>query len=373
MNDPVSTGSPSPWEQLFGRGAAKDNLVRFDWFVLRKRGHAFLFLPREPRFAREAMMLYPAQTPFARFARRALRAALQLHLPVPFEREHWAASPDNDFLGFIAGLTGLAPEVLPTPAVLAGNPAGPGPRYVLLLNDGGGKPKIVIKAGTTPAAKELIRAEERILTSLPPSLPGAPRILHSFKSRDVEAFAQEYFPGDSPRAWDASTLGALLDGWIDTTRLVRIADIPAWQRLVERCSRSPGFAAIADVLAPRQVHPVIWHGDFVPWNVKVSPKDGRWTVLDWERAESTGMPGWDWFHFIIQTEILVRKRSAKQLIEAVESLLACLPFRAYADKTKIVGVERALLKAYLLYNAEVIRPAEGLTPAQELLHDLGSF
>jgi len=368
MTDPMHPNYGTQWEQLFGVPIDGRPVVRFSWFVLRKHGHAFLFLPSDRRFACQALMLYPAQTPFARAARALLRQVVRLHLPMPtIERASWIASAENEFVKFMAELVGLAPSALPTPAVLAGNPAGPGPRYMLLLSDSDGLPKIVVKAGISPAAKELIRAESNILSRLPAGLAGTPRILANFKSAQVEAFALQYFAGDSPRTNDPHILGALLERWINTNQTVRIADVPAWQRLARACAEHDIFKWLAGVLADRVVHPVVWHGDFVPWNIKVNPKDGRWTVLDWERAEQVGMPTWDWFHYVIQTEILVNKRSGIDLFRAVESLLGTEPFRAYAARARITGLERSLLLAYLLYNNQIIHPAEGLDHAIELL------
>lgn len=365
----MPTSSGPEWEQLFGKPTTDAPVIRFSWFVLRKHGHAFLFLPTNRRFAARALMLYPAQTPFARAARALLHQAVRLHLPMlTIERTSWIASAGNEFVKFAAGLVGVMPTALPTPAVLAGNPAGPGPRYMLLLSDRNGLPKVVVKAGTSPTAKELIRAETKILSRLPAGLAGTPRILANFKSDQIEAFALEYFAGDSPRTNDPHMLGTLLGSWIDTNQTVRIADVPAWQRLERACAEHDIFKRLAGALADRLVHPVIWHGDFVPWNIKVNPKDGRWTVLDWERAEQPGIPAWDWFHYVIQTEILVGKRSGKQLLPTVDALLATDQFRAYAHRAGITGIERLLLVAYLLYNNTVIHPAEGIKQAADLLN-----
>lgn len=365
----MPTDSGPEWKQLFGIPTPGAPTIRFSWFVLRKRGYAFLFLPTNRRFASQALMLYPAQTPFARAARALLRQAVRLHLPMPtIERTSWIASGGNEFVKFAAGQAGLAPSLLPTPAVLAGNPAGPGPRYMLLLSDSNGLPKVVVKAGISPTAKELIRAEIGILSRLPTGLAGTPRILANFKSEQVEAFALEYFAGDSPRTNDPHILGTLLGSWVDTNQTVRIADLPAWQRLERACAGHDIFKRLAGALADRLVHPVVWHGDFVPWNIKVNPKDGRWTVLDWERAEQPGIPAWDWFHYLIQTEILVNKRWGTDLLGAVDALLGTEQFRSYAHCAGVTGIERLLLVAYLLYNNTVIHPAEGIKQATDLLN-----
>ena len=119
----------------------------------------------------------------------------------------------------------------------------------------------------------------------------------------------------------------------------------------------------------RTVHPAIYHGDLAPWNIKVSPA-GAWTVLDWERGEPTGIPGWDWFHYVIQSGILVGRLSTPVLAQRVESLLRSDAFKQYAARAGILGCERDLVLAYLLHVVEVLKPSEGLAASRELLHAL---
>ena len=90
-------------------------------------------------------------------------------------------------------------------------------------------------------------------------------------------------------------------------------------------------------------------------------------MLDWERGELTGIPGWDWFHYVIQTGILVEHLPAAALLQKVDGLLQSQAFKEYAQRSGIAGVERNLLLAYLLNCVEVIRPSEGLEQARELL------
>jgi len=368
----MSAETQIQWRGLFQAAGAAGTSVRFAWRVLRRRGHAFLFLPEDARFARHAITLYPAQTRVARAARFALGAALRLRLPVVRERDQWSASAEDEFLKFMAGLAGLPSTALPTPAVLAGNPAGPGPRCVFLLDNGKSTPAAVVKAGALPAAKQLIQAETSILSKLPAGLPGIPRTLATFTSARVAALAQEYVAGDSPRTHDPHRIAAVLAHWVDGSRTVGLGEVPAWKRLTKACGASPDFVKLTERLTHCAVHPVLYHGDFVPWNIKVSPEDGSWTVLDWERGELSGMPAWDWFHYVIQRDLLVRRLTVNDLITDVEFLLASEPFQAYAQQAGVCGIERPLVLGYLLYNIEVIRPSEGLESAKQLLDALSS-
>jgi hypothetical protein len=142
-------------------------------------------------------------------------------------------------------------------------------------------------------------------------------------------------------------------------------------RLQEATPASSLFSVVARSLHDRKIHPAMHHGDFTPWNIKVSPA-GVWTVLDWERGELTGIPGWDWFHYVIQNGILVGRLPSAALVQRVESLLSSDAFRQYATRGGIWGCERELVLAYLLHVVEVIKPSEGLVPTRELLKALAA-
>jgi hypothetical protein len=150
-----------------------------------------------------------------------------------------------------------------------------------------------------------------------------------------------------------------------------VSDTPDWARLEEACSGNNLFPAVAAQLRGRTMRSAIHHGDLAPWNIKVSPA-GVWTVLDWESGELTGIPGWDWFHYVIQSAILVGHLPTPALVQRVESLLKSVAFKQYAARGGIVGCERALVLAYLLHVVEVIKPSEGLAPARDLLHALST-
>jgi thymidylate kinase len=57
------------------------------------------------------------------------------------------------------------------------------------------------------------------------------------------------------------------------------------------------------------------HGDFAPWNML--REQNRLFVFDWERAHTTSTPGWDLFHFIVQTGSLVHDLSAGEIYESI--------------------------------------------------------
>lgn len=75
--------------------------------------------------------------------------------------------------------------------------------------------------------------------------------------------------------------------------------------------RALGEAALAKAnhqLEGATVHCGITHGDFAPWNSRVS--NGQLYVFDWEHAEWQVPTGWDAFHFHVQvSNLLTRGRS----------------------------------------------------------------
>jgi hypothetical protein len=354
--------------RILGGEATRDqDGIEVSLRVLRRAGQPFLLLPANRREAVATLNLYAPQIARARAARGLLRWCLVLAAPWPGQRFRLNVQPDAPFWRFLTSLPSAAPS--PRFGILAGNPASPGQRFLLLCFDAEHRPCAVVKAGLTPRAHELIQCEETILASVAGKFKGIPALLATFRSGQVRAIATPFAPGRSPRQSDESVLPALLNAWVDTERTIPLSEAPAWRTLEEACAADRQFQAIASKLRFQQVHPCLQHGDFVPWNIKVSP-DGGWTVLDWERGQLTGIPGWDWFHYILQTGILVKRLPTRALVRQAEQLLASDSFQDYALRTGISGIERQLLLSYLFHLVEVIQPSEGRVEARNLLTTL---
>jgi hypothetical protein len=112
------------------------------------------------------------------------------------------------------------------------------------------------------------------------------------------------------------------------------------------------------------------HGDLAPWNVKASR--GAWKVMDWERGEPAGVPGWDWFHFFIQPALLVEHAAPESIAARLEALLVAEDFARYAGATGICGHERPLIRAYVEYCQRVTRQTEGVDRLDSLARVLGA-
>jgi len=351
------------WRRLFATGGVDFVGTTARLYAVHRGGEPFLLLPAGARAAVRALDLYPAQTSKARLAKRLLAWVLRLHLSVGLERIQVAVSDETPFARFLSQTVSSESPVVPTFALLAGNPRVEGRRFVMLLFNENGDPVTVVKAGVSETARRLLAKEETFLRSTPPGTPGVPVIRHAFEAPDVRAFALDFFPGQSPRDEETRPVAELLGSWVDPGRQVAMKELHLWRRLLAASGDGPLPARVM-ALSDSRFCPAITHGDFAPWNVKVS--HGTWTALDWERGELVGIPGWDWFHFVMQPAVLVRHETTDALGARFEKLLASPEFVDYARRASIVGDESALALAYLAFCTRVIKQTEGLDRVAQL-------
>ncbi len=360
----MSASAPMFWSELFESKGAGD--VTLTVRVINKAGEAWLILPESSGMAAQALALYPAQTKLAKAARRALGVALKFNLPLGSSRVVVAVARSDAFARFLSGLVSPGKENLfPPLAMLAGNSRATGRRFIVLLFDEQERPVLVVKAGAGEAARRLIRQENLFLRSVATGVAGLPAVRSVFASARVEALALGYVAGDSPEVTDWTGVGKLLSGWVNPGKRVRMEELGAWQRLATAHGEDPIFRGLAEALKGGEFCATLFHGDFAPWNLKVTPNG--WMALDWERGELTGFPGWDWFHYVVQAGILVEKLPAEALARKLEKLFGDAAFGNYAERAGIAGREKFLAAAYLFYCARVLRPTEGAEVGERLL------
>ena len=354
------------WNVLFAHSEGDGAAIAREFQVIYKSGQPLLALPRSASAALACLSLYPAQTARARLAKELIKILLQCRIRTGMKQTQMEISRQSGFTRFLSEAAGEPGDRLPEFGILAGNPRSPGQRFMILVCAGSGQPAAVVKAGVSKEAKALIGKESAFLKEAGGRVPGIPALRRQFADTRIEALALDYFPGESPREADPVAMSRLLSSWIDTTRTMAVGESGLWQQLRNCAATKPILATLAPKLEGKRVHPVIFHGDFAPWNIRVLPS-GEWMALDWERGDPRGLPGWDWFHFVIQPAILVKRSGIDKLIRVVETMLASEGFRAYAQKALIQGIERELLLAYLEHLVEVIQPSEGRQQNQALL------
>jgi len=359
------------WNALFAHTDVEGEKVVRKLRVVYKSGQPLIALPGSTRAALACLSLYPAQTARARLAKSLLGFLIKFRLRLGMQSTRLELSQRAQFTKFLSAVASEAGDTVPEFGILAGNPRSLGQRFMLLICSKNGQPSAVVKAGMSKEARALIVKETAFLKEVGGRTPGIPALRSQFEDSRTMALTLDFFPGESPRETGPAEMSRLLGSWIDVSGEVAIEEAEMWQQLRASTAAKPMLAVLEPKLEGKRMRPVIFHGDFAPWNIRVLPS-GEWMVLDWERGNPRGLPGWDWFHFVIQPAILVRKVGIEELILLVETLLSSDAFRAYAQKALIQGFERELLLAYLLHLVEVIRPSEGLKQTCELFNRLNA-
>ena len=155
-----------------------------------------------------------------------------------------------------------------------------------------------------------------------------------------------------------------------TSRLEKqpLASLPAWRELTAKVAGDDreAWRILNTALAEKTVRNVPCQGGFAPWeNFPAAAAQGR-PAFDWERGRFQGVPGWDWFHFAVQTSIHADHLSTGRIAAELKQMLNSDPFQKYADAAGIGGFVRPLLLAYLLHQKWVVQPREGGTVIAEL-------
>ena len=319
--------------------------------ILRRHGDDLLVLPRQAGLAAEALTLYAAQTRTARWAKALLHAVLAAGLPVPLTQVELKIALGDPLLAWLQKLTGET--TVPEFAILAGNPFARGRRFIILVFQAG-RPAFVVKLGVEPEARALVEREASFLNDGTVKVSHLPRLREAKQTNAWSALALDFIEGESPASSDARGMLSVLWSWIDTSRAVSFDTFGTWQQLKVH----PGSRSIVERVAGQRVAPTIFHGDFAPWNVRVEKESRDWTVIDWERGEAVGIPGWDWFHWMIHVSVLVHRHTTRESVTFLDRALQTPHFRRYAETARIAGLERTLLASYLIYLHEFIVPPE---------------
>jgi hypothetical protein len=172
-----------------------------------------------------------------------------------------------------------------------------------------------------------------------------------------------YCFGNNPQSDEG--IEKVLQSWLNTDSPKPLEALHTWQAMTEACAGKPGFQRVNEQLAAQPIMTTVQHGDLTPWNIRVN-QSGAWNVFDWERGESEGVPGWDWFHFVVQTSILTRRQSTERVAHDIEALISSDRFRHYAAKARISDITKPLFLAYLLRQKWVVQPEEGAQATSEL-------
>lgn len=364
----MNAAPTNPWDALFPPPNRAGRTLTRKLRLMRKHGQPLLLLPTQRPAADIALSLYPAQSWKAKIARAGLGLMQKAGLLPGTSPVNVQLDLDSPFTRFLCPSGQRAEEL--SFAMLLGNPYTAGRRFVLLVFDGNGKPLRVVKAGTgSERSLELIRNEADFLQSVPPAILHSPALRDTFAAEGLAALAMDYASGPTPKLGDDSAVPGLLESWISREATVRFGDLPLARRFATGACPDAPTQRVLTRLNQLSFHPAIHHGDFAPWNIRIEPGTQRWLILDWERGEPAGPPAWDWFHFVIQPEVLVRRASPETILKQFETFRRQPRFIRYAALAGIQADVDLLLLGYVLYCRDITRQTEGM-PTIEALAEL---
>ena len=351
---------------LFSGENDSRNPVRLTWRVIQRKGSPFLLLPKSAAAARAGLNLYSAQRTSARIARSVLGMVFRTPAAAAIPKLTVLGDTSSELLSFLDERPGVFDLPFCPPAIMLGPRSDETQRFVMLAFDAFQKPVRVIKAAISPQSRVIIESEANFIQSLPANVLGSPKLLGRLSTPILSAFSVPFHPGKSPR--NDARIDVLLRSWIHPGSSEIIETTRRWAEFATACAEMREFRILAARMAKRPVRLTVQHGDLTAWNARVD-RNGDWCVFDWEQGDLNGLPGWDWFHFVIQNLILVKRDGPERVAEKLEFLISSARFQEYAEATEIAEITKPLLLAYLVYQKHIVRPSEGL-PMTSALHEL---
>lgn len=352
---------------LFASEERKGQPVKFSWRLVQRKRRPFLLLPNTAKNIHFSLELYSAQRPLARLWRSFIPVLFKTPCRALLGVVNAEAETSSALLRFFAEQSGQAVDEMPTPAIKFGGIAGKTSRVVVLLCDAAGNPLRVIKVGLNSEGRAATEREAAILAKLPKSTIGCTAMTGQLITDSLSAFATAYFPGQSL----ANDVGIekLFHAWLAADSAVPLEELPSWHEMESVLAKKEPqiWPALRAALAGKEISTTLFHGDFTPWNVRMTNLENI-QAFDWERGHVAGIPAWDWFHFIIQTSILVKRHTPERVAAELDHLIQSARFQKYARVAGISEIIEPLLLAYLLHGKYVVQPQEGSKVTEQLFY-----
>jgi len=335
---------------LSGGKSCRTTLESRRFYLLRRQGHDLLAIPSMLRHSSDALALYLPQTQKARLAKRIFAALLRsrFHFLLPSLRIDINNEPLTDFLASLNN--GESTEF----AVLSGNPAEPGRRFVLAVVDSSGQYRHAAKCAIDATGGALIEAEIFAIEALTDKFPAIPKISAKLATAECRAFAMDFFR-EPERSLTRAERITLASKWVWPGASVPLERLTSWRAIAH-----PDLDT-SDVM----VRPVVFHGDFAPWNIRRS--GDQWMVIDWEKGATHGPPLWDLLHYEIHEEVLVNRSTTQKVRTRIQSLLQDPSLQPYLANCKASQHSDLLLQGYLSHLDTIYPNIRGRKTVDELI------
>lgn len=349
---------------LFSSRGKRRQPVDFEWRLIYRYRRPFLLLPAARADALAGLKIYSAQRSRAKIWRSLVPLLFKLPTARLFQRIHFQADAASEIMQFMAQQAALPASRIKAVAIMFGGTDYKS-RVILLLCDENRHPVRVVKVGLNPAWRKVTDQEADLLEQIPPHRPGCIRLTGRLATPQLSAFAVDYLPGNSPP--DDAGMDTLFQAWLNPAPSVPLESLGVWHDLAAKVTSADlaAWHTLKAALAGKMIRTTLFHGDFSPWNLRAtSPQTLQ--AFDWERGHLQGIPGWDWFHFIIQTSILAHRHSAVRAAAELEQLIHSPRFKQYAAAAEITDIIQPLLLVYLLHYLWTFKPSEGGKITREL-------
>jgi hypothetical protein len=306
------------------------------------------FVPLDsPALSAAAFSLYTPSRASAKLKVAAAKLAMRAHLPVWYRHTLWIAQrtppPLEHTLHTLYGgrplrlaLSSGAPE-----------PARNRKTSVAILSLDRGEILAFAKIAASSLAKELLEHEQAALRELSlraACAPLVPRLLFAGTVEDAAMTVQCPSPGAPAGQEFTDHHRTFLEKLRDASR-TRPAAASAMIRLIreraERAQTSSTSAAalrtelrdrlrdLAPALSRLLVPTTIVHGDFAPWNLRLSA--GGLAAFDWEYADLDGLPLIDETHFAVQVGFLLENWNVARALAELRRAAASAPLGLSAE------------------------------------------
>jgi hypothetical protein len=352
-------------ESLFHAEQPVGKRLVFHWRLVSRQGRPLLLLPEEGMDLRVGLELYSAQRRRAKIWRAALPKLIRSPAGSLFHRISFEADVNSEFVRFLSDQSGVPAEQLRTPAIKFGGLGEQKTRLALLICDQTNRPAKVIKVGLNDEGRAATEREADTLAQLPPEVIGCIRMSGRQATTKWSAFATPFFPGESPE--NDAGMEIVFHSWLKLGKPTAVEEFESWRLLEKKvpADQSEKLSVLASALGGKRIHSTLYHGDFTPWNLRAINALNL-QAYDWESGYQRGIPGWDWFHFFVQTSILVKRHSPERVAAELDQLIQSPRFFKYAQAAGIEKIIEPLLLAYLLHQEHVVRPLQGRETTRRL-------
>ena len=292
-------------QEFLGGLFSPDQPQKNKFICVYKHGYVLSLLPLSRKHSLRALSLYQAQSFKARIYILYLKLALWFRayfllnvIELGGYREEFQFLEDSAHLG-----------------LLLGNPEAKSRRFVIYhcVDDVAYVTKLALGVSSSVSVDKEIRD----LMQINESLRGATKVMGKSDEGvvDFSYYTVRWIKGRSPSKKHYLALVDLLGSWVDSEERTGLGELPVWKEVLSMTERL-GEDDFVNHLTGYEVLTAPIHGDFSPWNIKITVGD-EIHVLDWESYRSDGVAGWDLAHFLIQSKLLVDKMWPNEVIEAV--------------------------------------------------------